>query len=133
MNAQLLEAGPIGNRNVGVNQGRLHQVGERCSLPLWEFGAEIRDHPVVAGENAVLRAHAMQFASAHVCDLDFFGMISRSDVADVDNRAVEADADRGARLVEAAILGAGGNDVVHGVARDAAGHESADQHAGDGR
>ena len=77
-------------------------------------------------------ADRLQLTAAFVGDLNLFGDHCGGPTwAHVDGRAVEANAHGRAGIVEAAVVAARGDDVVHGVARNGARHETAHQQPGD--
>src|SRR5579864_5452686 len=131
VNSEFMETGPVRNGNVGVDERSLYKVRERFPLLFREFRAKVRNHGVVTGEQAIPRPDNLQLSAPLIGDLDLFCRLCWSDVADVNNRAVEADADSRARIIKSAVVCRSRNDVVHGVAGDGCWYKRTNQHAGD--
>ncbi len=84
-----------------------------------------------------LRAtHAASLSTANVRDFDFFCRlriwIGISDVLDLHRSAVQADTNRGRCIVQASVIRAGRDDVLHGVTGQSAGYQGSHQHSRDG-
>ena len=76
MNAQALECSPVADGHVRVHQRNFHQGVKRVLLLLRKLGTQIRNHHVVASQNARARLHALQLSAAHVRDFDFLRRIA---------------------------------------------------------
>ena len=71
---------------MGVHQWHFYQIRQRFFLLLRQFGAEIRNHAVVAGQQAILCGHGVEFSATHVGNLHFF---RRAGVLHMDDGAVQ--------------------------------------------
>jgi len=113
---------------VGHHQGNLHAVREMLLLGFRQLGAQVRNHAVVAGEDAVLAAYRVglpTFRPAfYVGNLD--GAI---DVPGAHRRAIQPQAKRRVAPVELAVVEARVDDVLHRVPGCDLGNEVSDQQA----
>jgi len=75
-----------------------------------QFGAKIRDHPVVAAQHAILGRNGLELSAAHVGNVYFFASAC---VLHVNDRAVQANTHRAASLIELGVIGPRGDDILH--------------------
>ena len=126
--AQRVEAGPVPQYDVGVDDRDLGLVGERLALGLRQLGTEIRDHAAPASQHAALSAHAFQLPAARIADLD---RCRTTDVPYAHDRAVEAEACRPG-LVEPCVVGAPHRHLVDTAAGNGAWDQPLDEQAREG-
>ncbi len=96
-----------------VDQRHFHEVGERLLLFFRQIGTEVRNHSVVAGQDAVLACDRVDFAASHVSNLHFSRGTRDTCVLHAYDGAVQPYSDRAAVLIQFAVVGFRGDQVFH--------------------
>ncbi|MNJ23716.1 hypothetical protein D3C77_181070 [compost metagenome] len=126
MHAKLLESLPVAHDDLGVHQRKLHILAQGKRLLGRQVAQQVRDHHVVAGQDAVLAAYLSQLTAAAVADIH-----RTIGIAHADCGAVQAQAHRLPAAVELAVVEVGQDDIFHALApcyrRNQAAHQQACQ------
>ena len=97
--------------------------GEPAFLRCGEFGAQVGNHRVVAGEHAGASLHAIRSATAYIGNVNAFGGFGISMVFYADDGALEAQPNRSAGFVEFRVVKRSRHHIVHGLpGRDCRNH-----------
>ena len=99
--AELGERAPVRDQHFRIRERHLHVVREAPLLILGQLRAQVGNGAVVAGENALLRAHRVRVTAVHVGHVDG-GVVGR--VRHVDHGAVQSNPDRPAFPVELRVV-----------------------------
>ncbi len=99
-----------------VDQRRLDQICQRLFLLLRKLRAQVRNHPVVTSQNALLRPHRLQFLPADIGHLNFLSC-SGAGVLYIHRRTVQPDLSCCSSLVQPAVVRSRRHHVLHGAPR----------------
>ncbi len=129
LDAEVGECPPVVEQYRDGHQGHANRIAERVLLILRQFRTDVRNDRVITGKHTIPCPYPPRRVAFDVGDL--YRLFVQ--VFHVHDGRVEADFCRRLGQVQPAIVKAGGDNVVHGVARGDAGDQSSNEKSCDRR